>query len=58
MGTNTDKNEKDKKKIRKLRWNLIKTKCKMFCIICTPILISALEVFIDRYRKSNRGDRQ
>ena len=58
MNTHTDKEKKDNKKYWRLKFELFKTRSKMFCIVCAPIIITALEIFLEGYkafRSNNRG---
>jgi hypothetical protein len=42
--------DKNKKGNWKLKFDLIKTKSKLFCVLYVPVIISALEFLVDGYR--------
>lgn len=47
MSSHTDK---DKKKLRKLRLDLLKAKGKLFCVVYAPIILALLEIIVEEYQ--------
>lgn len=59
MSTHTDKNDKTaKRKYWRVKFDLIKTRSKLFCILYAPVIITLFEIFLEEYREyksKNKG---